>query len=312
VSVLIDYRNGIYALDAGYVRPRLAAIHFVVDQGHVALIDTANNAALPRVLAALAELSLPVEAVDYIILSHIHLDHAGGAGALMQACPNAKLVVHPRGARHMVDPAKLMAATEEVYGRDVARGLYGELLPVAAERVVETVDGLELQLGARKLSCYDAPGHAKHHIVVHDPLAAAVFTGDCFGLCYRELDVDGRPFLFPTTTPSQFDPEALRHSIERILALKPEAVYLTHFSRVEPPARLGADLLRRLARLVDLTRQAAVQDGDLVPRIAAGMVAYLLAEARQHGVGLGDREILALWQTDIDLNAQGLALWVRT
>lgn len=309
--MLIDYQNGIYALDAGYVRPRLAAVHLVVDRGHVAIIDTANNAALPRVLAGLAELSLPVEAVDYIVLSHIHLDHAGGAGALMRACPNARLVVHPRGARHMVDPAKLMAATEDVYGREVARSLYGELVPVPAERVLETTDGLELRLGQRSLHCYDAPGHAKHHIVVHDPRAAAVFTGDCFGLCYRELDVDGRPFLFPTTTPSQFDPVALRRSIEHILALAPEAVYLTHFSRIAPPDRLGEDLLRRLDRLVELATDAAKATNDPTSRIATDIAAYLLAEARQHGVGLSDREILALWQTDIDLNAQGLAIWAR-
>jgi glyoxylase-like metal-dependent hydrolase (beta-lactamase superfamily II) len=313
VALLIDYKNGLYALDAGYVRPLLAAIHLVVDAGRVAVIDTGSNAALPSVLRALAELALGVDAVDYVILTHIHLDHAGGAGAMMGAFPNAKLVVHPRGVRHMVNPARLMAATEEVYGRELARSLYGELVPVAAERVVATTDGLTLSIGGRRLVCYDAPGHAKHHVVIHDSQAAAVFTGDTFGLSYREMDVGGRAFVFPTTTPSQFEPDELRRSVERILALQPEAVYLTHFSRIAPPEPLAADLLRRLERLVAITRSAAIGAREaIVPRIATEIADFLLAEARQHGVRLADEEVLALWRNDIDLNAQGLALWAKS
>jgi glyoxylase-like metal-dependent hydrolase (beta-lactamase superfamily II) len=313
VALLIDYKNGLYALDAGYVRPLLAAIHLVVDAGRVAVIDTGSNAALPSVLRALAELALGVDAVDYVILTHIHLDHAGGAGAMMGAFRNAKLVVHPRGVRHMVNPARLMAATEEVYGRELARSLYGELVPVAAERVVATTDGLTLSIGGRRLVCYDAPGHAKHHVVIHDPQAAAVFTGDTFGLSYREMDVDGQAFVFPTTTPSQFEPDELRRSVERILALQPEAVYLTHFSRIAPPEPLAADLLRRLERLVAITRSAAAGAREAIePRIATEIADFLLTEARQHGVRLMDEEILALWRNDIDLNAQGLALWAKS
>ena len=312
MALLIDYKNGLYALDAGYVRPLLAAIHLVVDSGRVAVVDTGSNAALPRVLQALGERAVGADAVDYVILTHIHLDHAGGAGAMMRAFPSAKLVVHPRGVRHMVDPARLMAATEEVYGRELARSLYGELVPIATDRVVATTDGMTLSIGGRRLVCYDAPGHAKHHIVIHDPQAAAVFTGDTFGLSYREMDVDGRPFVFPTTTPSQFDPEELRRSVEKILALKPEAVYLTHFSRIAPPEPLAADLLRRLDRLVTITRSAAGGQGDIVPRIATGIAEFLLAEARQHGVRLTDSELLALWRNDIELDAQGLALWAKS
>ena len=310
--MLIDYRNGVYAVDAGYVRPQLAAIHFVVDDGRVAIIDTASNACLPRVLAALDELGLPPAAVDYVMLTHIHLDHAGGAGAMMQAFPAARLVVHPRGARHMADPGKLMAATEEVYGRDVARALYGELLPVPAARIVESHDGLQVPLGGRQLSCFDAPGHAKHHIFIHEPQAAAIFTGDAFGLCYRELDVGGRHFVFPTTTPSQFDPAALHHTVERMLALQPEAMYLTHFSRISPPADLAADLLRRLDRVVAIACDEAGDADGRADRIASGIADYLLSEAQAHGTALADAEILALFQTDIDLNAQGLALWAAS
>lgn len=310
---VIDYGNGIHAFDAGYVRHLLAAIHVVVDGGRAALVDTGSNASLPHTLRALAVLGLAPAAVDYVILTHIHLDHAGGAGAMMRAFPRARLVVHPRGARHMIDPAKLMAATEEVYGRERARALYGELLPVPAERVIEAVDGTVLPLGGRELACHDSPGHAKHHIFIHDRAAAGIFTGDTFGISYRELDVDGRAFLFPSTTPVQFDPDAMRASVERMLALAPEAVYLTHFSRLAPPGPLAQQMLARMDECARVARQAvaAAGEGDPVPAIRAATADFLLREARAHGTALSDEAILDLWRLDIDLNAQGLAVWAQ-
>jgi glyoxylase-like metal-dependent hydrolase (beta-lactamase superfamily II) len=309
---LLDYQNGIHAFDAGYVRHQLAAIHLIVDAGRAAFIDTGSNASLPRAQQAIAELGLGPESVDYVILTHIHLDHAGGAGTLMAAFPNARLVVHPRGARHMIDPSKLMAATEQVYGKETARALYGELLPISAERVIEATDGLVLLLGQRELACYDSPGHAKHHIFIHDRTAQGIFTGDTFGICYRECDVEGRPLLFPSTTPSQFDPAELRASVERMLALEPEAVYLTHFSRLTPPRALADTMLRRLDDFVAIARQAVATQAagtDATPAIQAELARYVLAEARAHGVTLSDADILELWRMDIDLNGQGLAIW---
>jgi glyoxylase-like metal-dependent hydrolase (beta-lactamase superfamily II) len=304
---LIDYRNGIHAFDAGYVRHQLAAIHLIVDNGRAAFVDTGSNASLPRAERALAELGLGPASVDYVILTHIHLDHAGGAGAMMRAFPDARLVVHPRGARHMIDPAKLMAATEEVYGRDTARALYGELLPIPAARVIETRDGMTLPLGGRELVFYDAPGHAKHHVFIHDRAANGIFTGDTFGIAYRECDVAGLPLLFPSTTPSQFDPAELRASVERMLALEPEAVYLTHFSRLAPPRPLAETMLRRLDDFVVIARAATA--AEPLPEIRAALERYFLAEARAHGTQLDDATILALWRMDIDLDAQGLAIW---
>jgi glyoxylase-like metal-dependent hydrolase (beta-lactamase superfamily II) len=308
---LIDYGNGIHAFDAGYVRHMLAAIHLVVDDGRAAFIDTGSNASLPHAQAALATLGLTAEAVDYVILTHIHLDHAGGAGAMMRAFPGAKLVVHPRGARHMIDPTKLMAATEEVYGRETARALYGELLPVAAERVIEATEGATVKLGRREFVCHDSPGHARHHVFIHDRAANGIFAGDTFGISYRELDVDGRAFVFPSMTPVQFDPVDMRDSVERMLALEPEAVYLTHFSRRTPPRPLAEQMLRRMDDCVKLTLAAvkAAAGADPVPTIRAALAGYLLTEARAHGVALPDEEILELWRLDLDLDAQGLAIW---
>lgn len=311
---LIDYHNGIYAFDAGYVRHQLAAVHLVVDDGRAAFIDNGSNASLPRAERALAELGLGPEAVDYVIVTHIHLDHAGGSGAYMQAFPNAKFVVHPRGARHMIDPTKLMAATEEVYGKETARRLYGELIPVPAERVIEAHDGLVLRLGGRELALYDCPGHAKHHVFIHDRAANGIFTGDTFGIAYRECDsADGRPFVFPCPTPSQFDPVDWRDSVERMIALAPEAVYLTHFSRIAPPRPLAEQLLRRLDDCVRLTLQT-LREGDVSDaraRLVAKLTDYLVSEAQAHGCPLPADALRALWQMDLELDAQGLLIWAN-
>lgn len=309
---LIDYGNGIHAFDAGYVRHQLAAVHLIVDGGRAAFIDNGSNASLPRAQQALADCGLAPEAVDYVIVTHIHLDHAGGSGAYMRAFPNAKFVVHPRGARHMVDPAKLMAATEEVYGKENAQRLYGTLIPVPAERVLETHDGMILPLGGRELAIYDSPGHAKHHVFIHDRAANGIFTGDTFGIAYRECDdADGRPFVFPCPTPSQFDPVDWRDSVERMIALEPEAVYLTHFSRIAPPRALAADLLRRIDGCVRLAKET-LKEADAAnahPRLAEKLADYLVAEARAHGSTLDDAALRELWATDLDLDAQGLLIW---
>lgn len=311
---LIDYHNGIYAFDAGYVRHQLAAVHLIVDDGRAAFIDNGSNASLPRAQRALAELGLAPDAVDYVIVTHIHLDHAGGSGAYMQAFPNARFVVHPRGARHMVDPAKLMAATEEVYGRDNARRLYGELLPVPAGRVIETSDGMVLHLGKRELAFYDCPGHAKHHVFIHDRAANGIFTGDTFGIAYREMaDPAGRPFVFPCPTPSQFDPVDWRDSVERMIALEPEAMYLTHFSRVAPPQPLAGELLHRIDECVRLTRQAVAEaaGGDALQLLEQKLGDYLVAEAKGHGSTLSEGALRELWAHDLHLDAMGLLIWAK-
>ncbi|MBK6636517.1 MAG: MBL fold metallo-hydrolase [Rhodocyclaceae bacterium] len=307
----IDYGNGIHAIDATYVRHQLAAIHLIIDNGRAAFVDCGSNYSLPAAQAALSELGLTPDCVDYVLLTHIHLDHAGGAGAMMQAFPHAKLVVHPRGARHMIEPAKLWAATEEVYGSERAKALYGALIPIAAERVLETTDGMMLTLGARTLSFHDCPGHAKHHVFIHDHAARGLFTGDTFGLSYRECDVDGRAFIFPTTTPSQFDPEAMRDSVARMLACQPEAVYLTHYSRRAPPAALAADLLRRLDGMVAIARQVGAGD-TAIAAIHQHLRTYLLAEARAHGCQQSDVQLLEIWDMDLELDAQGLAIWIAS
>ena len=204
----------------------------MAEGGRAAFIDTGTAFAVPRLLAALDALGLAREAVDWVIATHVHLDHAGGVGQLMQALPAARLVVHPRGARHMIDPTALWQGALGVYGAAQMARAYGELLPVDAQRVRTTTDGETLHLAGRPLQFAHTPGHALHHHCIWDARSQGWFTGDNFGMAYPEFNVDGRAFIFPTTTPVQFDPDAMRASIARLMAAAPRQMFLTHYSRI--------------------------------------------------------------------------------
>ncbi len=310
--MLTHFPDGVHALDSGYGRPLLDAIHLIEDRGRLAVVDAASNASVPRILAAVAELGRSPADVDYVLLTHIHLDHAGGAGSLMAQLPDARLVVHPRGARHMANPAKLWAGTVEVYGEAQATALYGRLEPVDASRIVEAGDGLRLPLGGRTLEVFDTPGHARHHVCYFDHAANAFFSGDTFGLSYRELDVDGRPSIWPTTTPVQFDPDAMHASIERMLARRPAAMYLTHFSRVDDVPRLAADLHRLIDAHVAVARSAGGEGAELQRNIEDGLRALLFEEARRQGWTIGREALLQVMAMDLELSAQGLAVWLAS
>ncbi len=210
--------NGITCIDTGYHRPALAACYLIEQGDQAAFVDSGTTRTVPKLLELLASRDIPRESIAYVMPTHVHLDHAGGAGELMRHLPNAKLVVHPRGARHMVDPSKLVAGATAVYGEAVFRENFGELVPVPEERVLLAVDGLRLDLNGRILLFRDTPGHARHHYSIFDEASRGFFTGDVFGLSYQEVDCASGPFLFPTTTPVQFDPAAWHKSLDLLLS----------------------------------------------------------------------------------------------
>jgi glyoxylase-like metal-dependent hydrolase (beta-lactamase superfamily II) len=305
------HEHGIHTIDAGYLRPGLASVHLIVQAGHAALVDTGTQHSVPHLLVTLTELGLPREAVDYVIATHVHLDHAGAAGALLAACPNARLVVHPKGARHLIDPAKLIAGSIAVYGEALFHRLYGDIVPAPAERVIEADDGHRIDFHGRVLTFIDTPGHARHHFCIHDAASNSVFTGDTFGISYREFDVgdDALPFIFPTTTPVQFEPEALHASIDRLMALRPAAAYLTHYGRVTDLPRLAARLHVLIDELVRLTRAATGEGGARHDALKAAVEQCLLDAARAHGCTLAPQRMRELLAGDVELNTQGLLVW---
>ncbi|WP_333679364.1 MBL fold metallo-hydrolase [Dyella sp.] len=301
--------HGIHTIDTGFVRPKFDAAYLLVHNGHGAFIDCGTNHSVPRLLGALADAELDASHVDWLILTHVHLDHAGGAGELMARLPKARLVVHPRGARHMADPSQLWAGAMAVYGEEVMERAYGRLRPVPAERIVEAPDGHIVDLRGRPLRCLDTPGHARHHMAMYDEQANVCFTGDTFGLSYREFDTPQGPFILPTTTPVQFDPQALHASIDRLLALKPQAMYLTHFGRVEHVERLAGKLHAMIDAMVAIALDAR-ESTDRHAQLVHALTQLYAERTAEHG-WQGDREALVHWLgTDIELNAQGLGVWL--
>jgi len=301
--------HGIHTIDTGFVRPQFDAAYLIVERGHAAFIDCGTAFSVPRMLTALDAAGLTPADIDWLILTHVHLDHAGGAGALLTRLPNARLVVHPRGARHMIDPTQLWAGASAVYGEAVMEQTYGRLTPVPAARVLEAPDDGSIDLAGRELRCLATPGHAKHHIAVYDTRANACFTGDVFGLSYRDFDTAAGPFILPTTSPVQFDPSALHASIDRLLALHPQAMYLTHYGRVEDVERLAADLHAQIDAMVTL---AHANDGkpDRHELLVNALTTLYATRAAAHGWQGGQATLRELLQMDIELNAQGLEVWL--
>lgn len=302
---------GITVIDTAFQRPGFAASYLLVENGRAAYIDTGHNAAVPTLLTALDETGLRVEDVDYVIVTHVHLDHAGGAGLLFASMPNATFVVHPRGARHMVDPSKLMAGAAAVYGEEEVARTYGTLLPVPADRVLESHDGMTIDLAGRTLEFIDTPGHARHHHCVWDERTRGWFTGDTHGVSYRELIGDSGRFMFPTTTPVQFDPAAAHASLDRLAERDPAWLYLTHFGEVAYQPGCTASLHEQLDEMVAIARKHAEQSGDdRHSAVVEDLTRLYLAGARQAGIPLSDADLIDLLAMDLELNAQGLEVWL--
>ena len=210
----------------------------------------------------------------------------------------------------MIDPAKLIAGSKVVYGEERFRRLYGDIVPIPAERVRATRDGERLSLAGREFEILHTPGHALHHHVFVDLGPGNIFTGDTFGISYRELDSAAGAFIIPTTTPTQFDPDQLCASIDRMVSYAPKAMYLMHYSRVTDVARLAESLQGQIRELTRLTRAAAAAR-DPHGAIREGMWALWRDLAHEHGCPVSDERLRELLRSDIELNAQGLAHWLK-
>ncbi len=305
-----EYDGGIVALDSGMVRPQMAACYLLETDSAVALIEVGNNDSADRITHVLESRGRHIDEVSHIIVTHAHLDHAGGAGELMQRMPNAMLVAHPRAARHLVDPSRLEASARAVYGDEEFDAMYGTLKPVPQERVIIMDEGDQLEVGGRPLSFIDSPGHARHHFCIWDEATRGWFTGDTFGISYRDLDSVNGHFIFPTTTPIQFDPPALIASIDRMMEKSPKNMYLTHFGRVQNVEQLAEKMKAAVLQFVQFADRHAGA-GDRTAQIEEAMMEWLLEGIREHGVELPEDELRGIVQNDVVLNTQGIEFWIN-
>ena len=304
---LINVVKGIEVVDSGYYSKDFASIYLLTQNNKVAIIETGSNYSVPVVKNALIQKGLSFSDVSYVIPTHVHLDHAGGAGELMRQCQNASLIVHPRGSRHMIDPSKLIAGAMAVYGEEKFKEYYGEIIPIDANRVIEAGDNFILDFDGRELRFIDTPGHARHHFCVWDKSTKSMFTGDTFGVSYRDLDCGGEIYILPSTSPVQFDPEALVQSINRIMEFKPERVCLTHFSAIKPTQKIVKELTESIHFVSDLAIKY-VGKNDAESIIYRKMMNYFLKGLNE--IGVSDKNFVEeRLSLDVKINTQGLIYW---
>lgn len=306
-----DLAFGITTIDTGFVRSGFDASHLIVEDGQAAFVDVGTSHTVPVLLEILRQKRIPPENVTYLIVTHIHLDHAGGAGVFLQHLPNAQLVVHPRGARHLVSPDKLIAGSTAVYGEDVMQAMFGEIVPVAEERVIEAGHQFTLALNGRQLVFLDTPGHARHHFCVVDEKSQGIFTGDTFGLSYREFDTAKGEFIFPACAPVHFDPESLHASIDLLMTYHPRTMYLTHFGGISDVARLADDLHESVRQFADFAQGIISLRQERSRQLSEGLEEILLARLKLHGCTLDREYVLKLLSPDLTLNVQGLEVWLN-
>ncbi len=312
--ILIEYDAGITCIDAMYMQPGHACCYLMVENGRAAFIDTGTGHSVPYLLATLKLKNLSVEDVDYVIPTHVHLDHAGGAGLLMSKLPNAKLVIHPRGAQHMIDPERLAAGTAAVYGEEKFKQYYGEIIPIDEPRVIVAKDEDEIQLASRILKFLDAPGHARHHFCVYDLTSESFFAGDTFGLSYKELDNEHGAFILPTTTPVQFEPDAWQNTLTRMLDHQPKNMYLTHFGRVTEIDQLGKQLREGIDEYANIAKgcmNSEISSESREQTIKEKITEHLQTKLRERYSESEVIEFTKLFDSDLDLNAAGLEVWVK-
>lgn len=298
--------QGIHCVDALYVKADVASIYVLQQADEVAIIETGTYHSMENLLATLGELGIADSQVRYVIPTHVHLDHAGGAGAMMQRFDQASLIIHPRGARHMIDPERLIAGTVAVYGQELFDRLYGQIDAIAEDRVIIAQDLDRHSLGSRELAFIDTPGHARHHFCIYDEASNGVFTGDTFGICYQPMKQLPRGLL-PSCPPTQFDPQALHQSIGRIMDFSPHKLYLTHYGELANPAAQLSSFKRWIDDYVELcTRMMPQQDDEQA--LQASLMRLVL-----DGMPAGSEQasIETILENDIRLNAQGLAHWWR-
>lgn len=304
-----DLPFGISCVDTLLQRPGLAACYLLQEGDTAGLIDTGTGHTVPHIVELLARKGIPRENLRYIMPTHVHLDHAGGTGRLMQEFPDATLLIHPRGARHMIDPTALKAGVIEVYGAETYQRTYGELVPVEASRVQVVEEGFELDFNGRPLLFLDTPGHARHHYCIYDAHSRGLFTGDTFGASYPELNSGRNRFIFPPSTPVQFDPSVWKATLDRLLDFNPKRIYVTHYGMHENPEPLARQLQNSIDEYVAIARELADQ-GERQEQIRKALLQFSVNTLLDNGCGLPVAEIEAVLAGDMRINAQGLDHWL--
>jgi glyoxylase-like metal-dependent hydrolase (beta-lactamase superfamily II) len=264
------------------------------------LVETGSQSSVPTLLAALEALGVGATDLAGVAVTHIHLDHAGGVGDVARAFPNATVYVHEKGARHLADPERLVDSASRVYGELLDR-LYGRLDPTPKERIHVLADGEEIRVGpGRSLTTVDSPGHAKHHLALHDSESGIIFVGDAVGVRLPDSGV-----LRPATPPPDFDLAQALHSMQRFADRQPAGIALAHYGLVPNPDTVLDEAADTLQRWAAVAEQAWREDRDIAAALEESFAADLNA------VDPAQREKLETLN-GVHSNAAGFRRWLET
>lgn len=295
-------------IDCCYLFPQFAASFLIHEENKGVFIENNTAHSIPILLDALKNEDISPKKVEYLIVTHVHLDHAGGTSTLLKACPNAKVICHPRAAPHIIDPTKLINSARAVYGHEEYEKLYGEIDPIHPDRVKVMQDGESIQLGTRSLSFFHTRGHANHHLCIFDSASEGVFTGDSFGIAYPALQTNGL-FIFPSTSPTDFDPIEARKSIHKLIHLNPKRAYLTHFGEITDLKEAQTQLFRHLdfsEALLDKAIHSERSDSELVEFCENEIKIFFESLFNERNIVITPK-IWNLIRLDVHLNAAGIA-----
>jgi glyoxylase-like metal-dependent hydrolase (beta-lactamase superfamily II) len=288
--------------------PEIIATAVLTGAQGVALIDPGPSTSLENLRGALTRRGIAMADVRQVLLTHIHLDHAGAAGTLVRENPSIEVFVHERGAPHMVDPSKLLASASRLYGADMKR-LWGEFLPVPAERVRVLKGGERIAAAGRELEVAYTPGHASHHVSYFDAPTRIAFVGDTAGIRRPPQTDDGGTYVMPPTPPPDIDLEAWRESEARILAWDPDTLFLTHFGPWHGARLHFQELMEHLGEWSRMARRLLADPSLSDEQRESAFVAEALLDVRRR---VGEREAGQYVKAGrIDYSWQGLARYWR-
>ncbi len=277
---------------------------YVINEEQLTLVDTGPSPSVPYVKKGLAALGFALEDVKYIIVTHVHLDHSGGAGLLLQDCPNAKVVVHPKGARHLSDPSRLIAGAKMVYGKQFNQ-LFDPIVAIPKDRLLVLTEGDQLTIGANcTLDFWDTPGHAKHHFSIYDPVSNGLFAGDTVGIRYEQLAKEGIDLYLPSTSPNQFDPQAMQRAIERMLTAKLNAIYYGHFSKTDQP-ELALHQVEQWLNVFVEEGESAIKENWTAEQLASQLFNRVQGYLRTLNVP-NDHPVYSYVRLDMQVSAMGI------
>lgn len=298
----VDLGHNVWMIDLMEQGQRCRSAAYLILDEKITLIETGSALSHDLLIASMARLDVQPEDLAYVIVTHVHLDHAGGAGPMMEKATNAKLVVHPRGARHMIDPSKLWAGASQVYGEQIA-ALFGFVSAVDETRILVRDHLDTLTIGKRTLTFFDSPGHAKHHFTIHDPLSNAVYAGDALGIRYREC-FTGWDFewIMPSTSPIDFDPAAVHRTAAMLQEVPFEWVYHTHFGK-SPKQEAIAQTERGADAMADVIARVYTP-GVTVEAVVEALRSWVVQDLTGQGFTPGTN--VDVLDIDVILDALGL------